>query len=57
MTGAGIGEYLETVREKYARATKKEKGRILDELVDVAGCHRKSAVRVLRRRKAGSRAR
>ncbi len=56
MTGAGIGEYLETVRERYARARKKEKGRILDELVDVAGCLRKAAVRVLRRRKAGSRA-
>lgn len=54
MTGADIGERLEALRERYSRATKKEKGRILDELVGAAGCHRKSAVRMLRRRRPAS---
>lgn len=57
MTGADIGEDLEAVRERYSRGTKKEKGRILDELVGVAGCHRKSAVRMLRRGRPASQAR
>ena len=56
MTGADIGEYLEAARERYSSGTKQEKGRILDKLVEVAGCHRKSAVRMLRRRKPASRA-
>ncbi len=31
------------------RASKKEKGRILDEFTEVIGCHRKAAIRLLRR--------
>jgi len=48
MTRASIREYTEAVRGRYVRASKKEKGRILDEFTKVIGCHRKAAVRLLR---------
>jgi len=35
MTRGSIQEYTEAVRERYLRASKKEKGRILDEFVSV----------------------
>jgi len=38
---------LGTLRQRYTSATKGDKGRILDEFVAVAGCHRKHAVRLL----------
>ena len=41
------GELLEALRERYLRVSKKEKARILDEFVAVAGCHRKHAIRLL----------
>lgn len=34
-------EIVEGVRERYHDASKREKARILDEFVAVAGCHRK----------------
>ena len=40
-------EVLGTLRQRYTSATKGDKGRILDEFVAVAGCHRKHAVRLL----------
>jgi DDE superfamily endonuclease len=43
-------ELLAAIRQRYGAATREEKGRILDELVAVAGYHRKHAIRVLRRR-------
>ncbi len=49
MTRGSIREYTEAVRGRYFRATKKEKGRILDEFTEVIGCHRKAAIRLLRR--------
>jgi len=49
MTRASIVEYVEAVRGRYIRASKKEKGRILDEFTKVIGCHRKVAIRLLRR--------
>ncbi len=49
MTRGSIREYTEAVRGRYLRATKKEKGRILDEFTEVIGCHRKAAIRLLRR--------
>ena len=49
MTRASIREYTEAVRGRYVRASKKEKGRILDEFTTVIGCHRKAAIRLLRR--------
>ena len=37
MTRGSIQEYREAMRERYLRAGKKDKGRILDEFVNVAG--------------------
>ncbi len=42
-------ELLAALRERYERATKQEKTRILDEFAAVAGCHRKHAIRLLAR--------
>ena len=49
MTRGSIGEYTEAIRGRYLLASKKEKGRILDEFTKVIGCHRKAAIRLLRR--------
>lgn len=43
-------ELIETVRPRYRRAGKKEKGAILDEFVAITGYHRKYAIRVLNTR-------
>ena len=45
-------ELVAAIRERYGAGTREEKGRIVDELVAVAGYHRKHAIRVLRRRQA-----
>ena len=49
MTRTSILEYREAVRGRYLKAKKKEKGGILDEFTKVIGCHRKAAIRLLRR--------
>ena len=49
MTRASIRGYTEAVRGRYVRASKKEKGRILDEFTKITGHHRKAAIRLLRR--------
>ena len=49
MTRGSILEYTEAMRGRYLRASKKEKGKILDEFTRVAGYHRKAAIRLLRR--------
>jgi hypothetical protein len=41
-------ELVAALRERYGRATKIEKGKILDEFVAVSGYHRKHAVRLLK---------
>ena len=51
MTQASIREYTEVMRGRYQRSSKKEKGRILDEFTEVVGCHRKSAIRLLKDRR------
>ncbi len=43
-----LQDLLEQIRPRYARSTKKEKQRILDEFVATTGYHRKHAVRLLR---------
>ena len=48
MTRGGVKEYIEAVRERYLKASRGEKGQILDEAVMVTGYHRKAAVRLLR---------
>ena len=58
MTRASIVEYVEAVRGRYIQASKKEKGKILDEFTKVTGCHRKAAIRLIRwgkHTKAGNR--
>ena len=49
MTRGSIREYTEAVRGRYLLASKKERGKILDEFTKVIGCHRKAAIRLLRR--------
>ena len=49
MTRGSIKEYTEAVRGRYIRASKKEKGKILDEFTEVVGYHRKAAIRLLHR--------
>ena len=50
MTRGSVMEYLEAIRERYAKADRKEKGRLLDEAAQVTGRHRKSLIRALRTR-------
>jgi hypothetical protein len=40
-------ELTEAIRQRYARASKQDKSRILDEFVAMTGYHRKHAIRVL----------
>ncbi len=40
-------EVLGAIRSRYREASKKDKSRMLDEFVAIAGCHRKHAVRLL----------
>ncbi len=42
-------ELVRAVSERYGRASRKERGHILDEFTAVTGLHRKHAVRLLRR--------
>ncbi|MCY4654354.1 MAG: hypothetical protein OXC95_14465 [Dehalococcoidia bacterium] len=42
-------EVLRAIRNQYRDASKKDKSRMLDEFVAIDGCHRKHAVRLLRR--------
>lgn len=49
MTRASLREYAAVQRERYQRATRAEKHRLLDEVVTVTGIHRKAAIRLLRR--------
>jgi hypothetical protein len=46
-------EYAAAVRPRYERAGRTERGRILDEYCRVTGCHRKAAIRALRRAPRG----
>jgi hypothetical protein len=43
----GKSELLDALRQRYQRAAKPDKSKILDEFVAVAGCHRKHAIRLL----------
>ena len=48
MTEPARREYAAAMRPRYQRATKQERGRILDEYCRITGCHRKAAIRRLR---------
>jgi hypothetical protein len=43
----GKRELLEVLRQRYQRAAKQDKTKILDEFVVIASCHRKHAIRLL----------
>ena len=43
------GEYVQAIYQRYRRARRPEKRRILDEFCQVAGYHRKHAIRLLNR--------
>ena len=47
MTRQSVREYLEAIRERYHKASKEEKGKILDEFTQVTNFHRKAAIRRL----------
>src|SRR3989304_885084 len=47
VTRLTLYEYAATVRPRYGRGRKKEKGRILDEFCETTGLHRKAAIRLL----------
>jgi len=50
-------EYVEAMAERYGRVNRRGKKRVLDEVSELLGCHRKSAVRMLnglKKKKAGS---
>lgn len=49
MTRGTTEEYTEAVQGRYLKAMKKEKGRILDQFIQVSGCHRKATIRLLHR--------
>ena len=49
MTRASLREYAAVQRERYLRAPRAEKHRLLTEVVAVTGLHRKAAIRLLRR--------
>jgi hypothetical protein len=49
-------ELVAVTAERYARATRRERGRILDEFTGVTGFHRNHALRLLRAGVAGPRA-
>lgn len=49
MTRGGVKEYIEAIKGRYTKGSRKEKGRILDEAVRVTGYHRKAVIRLLRR--------
>jgi hypothetical protein len=49
VTRQSIREYTEALRERYRKASKEEKGKILDEFTKVTNIHRKAAIRLLNR--------
>ena len=49
MTRGSILEYAEALRSRYFKASRVEKGKMLDEFTQVTGLHRKAAIRLLNR--------
>jgi len=47
VTRLTVHEYAAAVRQRYRKARKREKGRILDEFCSATGMHRKAAIRLL----------
>jgi len=49
VTRHSIGEYAQAIRNRYEKADKEEKTKILDEFTKATGLHRKAAIRLLNR--------
>jgi len=49
VTRRGILEYADALRGRYFRASREDKGKMLDEFTKVTGLHRKAAIRLLHR--------
>lgn len=49
MTRSSTVEYAQAIRPRYLRASKADKGKILDEFMQVTDLHRKAAIRLLNR--------
>lgn len=49
MSSSALREYTSLMQARYSRASKKEKGNLLEEYCRVTGFHRKSAIRALQR--------
>ena len=49
MTRRSIQEYAQALRIRYFKASKEEKGKMLDEFTQVTSLHRKAAIRLLHR--------
>jgi hypothetical protein len=47
VTRKSVDEYVKAIVDRYHKATKEEKGKILDEFTKVTGIHRKAAIRLL----------
>ena len=54
MRRSSVKEYIELMQERYRRAGRAERGRLLDEIAVVTGYHRKSATRLMSGRVSGS---
>ena len=48
MTQASVKDYIQAIRPRYQRAGKGERGKLLDEAVEVTHYHRKALIRLLR---------
>lgn len=51
VTRKSIKEYAQAIKERYRRASKAEKTKILDEFTKTTGLHRKAVIRLLNRRR------
>jgi hypothetical protein len=49
VTRNSIKECTKAIRGRYGKASKEEKGKILDEFTKTVGLHRKSVIRLLHR--------
>jgi hypothetical protein len=49
VTRSSIKEYVEAIKGRYQKETKKGKSKILDEFTKATGLHRKAAIRLLNR--------
>ncbi len=47
MRRGSVKEYVEAIRGRYRKGNRREKGRMLEEVTEVTGYHRKSAIRLL----------